>query len=496
VNELVAGIDVATREARAAVVDARGRVLAAGAVALAPVVRPHLGRSEQDAATWWPAVAGALRHATAALGPAAGRIAAVAVTATSGTIVLTGRSGRPLAPALLYDDGRAVEQAQRAQTLGRDRWEACALRISPSFALAKLAWLADEGSLTHAMGAWSAADLVVARLTGAAPVTDWSHALKSGYDVVREEWPAEVLDALGIPLRLLPPVTAPGALAGRVSAAAAAETGLPRGCEVRLGMTDGCTAQIASGAVESGRFVGALGTTLVVKGASSVLVRDPNGAVYSHRHPTDGWLPGGASNTGGEALRARFPDADLRAMDDAAQRRGPAGVVMYPLVGVGERFPFAEASAVGFVLGEPADDVEAYRAALEGVAFVERLAHEHLASLGLTPKGPVATAGGGSASDVWNRIRATVLGRPLVVPAQPGSAFGAAMLAASATIHDGLGATVTAMVHNRTEIEPDPREATVLEAGYHRLVGELRERGWLGAAGRADAARTPPSPMR
>jgi len=482
VSDLVAGIDVATREARVVVANARGQVVSSGALELAPVQRPADGRSEQDATSWWPAVAGALRQAMAPVGAATRRIAAVTVTATSGTIVLVDRNGRPTGPALLYDDRRAAAQAQRAQVLGRGRWEACALRIGASFALAKLAWLADEGALAGAAGAWSAADVVVARLTGAPPVTDWSHALKTGYDAIREEWPADVLDALGIPERLLPPVTAPGARAGSVTAVAAAETGLPRGCEVRLGMTDGCTAQIACGAVEPGRFVGTLGTTLVVKGASAAPVRDPTGAIYNHRLAAGGWLPGGASNTGGAVLRARFPHGDLRALDAEAARHGPAAAVMYPLVGVGERFPFVEPEAAGFVLGEPAGDVEAYRAALEGVAFVERLAYERLAALGAAPQGAVAAAGRASASAVWNRIRATVLQRPLVVPAHPASAFGAAMLAASATIHDGLAATVTAMVHHRAEVEPDPREASALEAGYRRLTAELRARGWLAPA--------------
>jgi sugar (pentulose or hexulose) kinase len=479
---LVAGIDVATREARVVIASARGRIVSLGALELAPVRRPADGHSEQDAASWWPAVAGALRQATASIGAATRRIAAVTVTATSGTVVLVDRRGRPVGPALLYDDRRAAAQAQRAQALGRERWDACALRIGASFALAKLAWLAETGALGGADCAWGAADVVVARLTGAPPVTDWSHALKTGYDAVREEWPVDVLDGLGIPERVLPPVAAPGALAGCVSAVAAAETGLPRGCEVRLGMTDGCTAQIACGAVEPGRFVGTLGTTLVVKGASATPVRDPTGAIYNHRLAAGGWLPGGASNTGGEVLRARFPHSDLRAFDSAAARHGPAATVMYPLVGVGERFPFVAPDAAAFVLGEPAGDVEAYRAALEGVAFVERLAYERLAALGAAPEGAVAAAGRASASAVWNRIRATVLQRPLIVPAHPASAFGAAMLAASATIHDGLAATVAAMVHHRDEVDPDPREASALETGYGRLVAELRARGWLESA--------------
>jgi sugar (pentulose or hexulose) kinase len=163
---------------------------------------------------------------------------------------------------------------------------------------------------------------------------------------------------------------------------------------------------------------------------------------------------------------------------------------VYPLARPGERFPFLEPRAESFRIDEPADQVEYYRAVLEGVAFVERLAYERLATLGARPDGAVATAGGASRSRVWNRIRATVLGRPLVVPATPTSAFGAALLAAAGTLHEDLRAAAAAMVAVRDEIEPAEREQAALAESYARFVAELRAREWLGARSeRSVAAR-------
>jgi len=489
---LVIGIDVATQDARAVCADGEGHILAAGEAPLPPPRRPRPGWAEQDASAWWPAASAALRRTTGALGPDRARVVAVAPATTSGTIVLADAAGEPVGPALLYDDARAAAEARRAQELGRERWETMGIRIGPSFTLAKLAWLARKGALDGAAHAWSAADLVVARLLGEPPATDWSHALKSGYDLVRREWPVEVYDALGVPPALLPPVRAPATLAGRVSAEAARETGLPEHCEVRLGMTDGCAGQLAGGAASPGRFVSVLGTTLVIKGVTAELVRDPAGAVYSHLHPDGWWLPGGASNTGGEAL-APFR-RHLVELDSAAAARGPAKCIAYPLARAGERFPFLEPAARGFAVGAPADEVEAYRAALEGVAFVERLAYDRLAALGARAEGPVATAGGGSRSRVWNRIRATALERPLVVPATPTSAFGAAVLAATGTLHDDLTSAAAAMVSVRAGVEPDEREAPALLESYERLVEELRQRGWIG--GERAALREPVTTTR
>lgn len=486
-NGLVAGIDLATAHVRVVVADGRGVTIGSAERPLAVPDRPVPGQAEQDAASWWPATSSALREVTASLGPDAGEIVAVAPTATSGTVVLVGRDRCPVGPALLYSDQRASAAAERANAAGRPRWRACGLRIAPSFALAKLGWLAGQGSLAAAARAWSGADLIVARLTGRDPVTDWSHALKTGYDLVRREWPAEVLDALRIPASLLPPVAAPGSPAGTVSGAAARETGLPPGCEVRLGMTDGCTSQIACGAVTPGTFVSVLGTTLVVKGASPSLVHDPAGVVYSHRHPDGLWLPGGASNTGGEGLGLSGARAGLRRLDSAAAGRGPASVVTYPLARAGERFPFYAPSAAGFTLGAPRDDVDAFRARLEGVAFIERLAYDHLAALGIPFAGPVSVAGGATASDAWNRIRATVLGRQLRVPRHPESAFGAAVIAAVGTVHGDLTSAAAAMVRYRDAVEPDNNETAALRDSYLRLVDELSARGWVSEALRATA---------
>ncbi|MFI0814496.1 FGGY-family carbohydrate kinase [Streptomyces sp. NPDC021098] len=480
--EVVAGIDIATAAVRVVCADAYGRVRARGGAELPPPRRSEGGRSEQDASAWWPAVAAALRQATGAL-PAGGReVVAVAVAATSGTIVLADGRGEPLGPALMYDDRRAAGLNARAQEAGAPRWRSLGLSVAPTAALGRIAWLAgDDGTAAGGRGRHllHTPDLVGWRLTGGPVATDWSHALKSGYDARAGEWPGEVFDALGVPARWLPSVQAPATPVGTVCADAAAETGLPTGCAVRLGMTDGCAGQLATGAVRPGQFVGILGTTYVLKGVTRDLVADPSGALYSHRHPDGWWLPGGASNTGGEAL-AHLPADRLPALDRAAADRGPASVVAYPLRRDGERFPFVSGAARGFVLGAPADDADRHRATLEGVAFLERLALERAAELGVTVEGPLWAAGGGSRSPLWTRIRATALGRPLRVADHAETAFGAALLAASGTLHPDLAASAATMVRPGRDVAPDAREHAALDASYATFTAALCERGWLG----------------
>ncbi|HVM00526.1 MAG TPA: FGGY family carbohydrate kinase [Egibacteraceae bacterium] len=478
--ELVAGVDVATAGVRALVTDAAGRERARAHRPIPAPSSPRPGWWEQSAQAWWPAVAEALAEVTDRLGGERQAVTAVSVCATSGTVVALDREGEPVAPALAYADQRAVSQSAVAQDAAAARWAKLGLGIQPSFGLPKWGWLCAQPGVAAATARLAhASDVVVCRLVGTLPPTDWSHALKSGYDPGREEWATEALDALGIAPELLPDVAPPTRPAGRVTGDAALATGLPEGCLVRLGMTDSCAAQLAAGAGTPGQFVSVLGSTLVLKGTAEEPVCDPDGAVYSHRHPNGWWLPGGASSTGAGALTAGFPRRALAALDERAARRGPARSVVYALPGRGERFPFVAPDAEGFVLGQPRDEVDRYRAVLEGVAFVERLGYERLARLGATVTPPLAVTGGGSASPVWNRIRATTLGMALDAKPSATTALGACMLAAAGTLHPDLATATAAMAVTGERSEPVEREREALAHSYARFLDALAARGWI-----------------
>lgn len=467
------GIDIGTQSVRALAATADGRVTGRGAV---PLTGRHDGtRHEQPPADWWPAVSAAA-HGALAGAPAA--VLGVAVCSTSGTILLTGPSGEPLTDGIMYDDGRAHAEAREAQEAGAEVWARLGHRIQPSWALSKLLWLtrhnpaaARSGRLAHQ------ADVITARLTGTTVPTDSSHALKTGYDVTSEEWPAAVFERLGLPLSLFPDVVRPGTVVGTVCPAAAAESGIPAGTPVVAGMTDGCASQLGSGALRVGHWNSVLGTTLVLKGVTATPVRDPDGVMYSHRAPDGSWLPGGASSVGAGALPA---EADLAALDAQAERYEPAGAVAYPLISTGERFPFLAPEASGFMLGEPVGEADRHAALLQGIALVERLCLAYVRHLGAPVDGPLTFTGGATRSAYWCRLRADVLGRPARIPEHAEAALGMAVLAAYGTTPDASLADVAdRMVRIRTVIEPRPGRAERFAEPYDRLLDELERRGWL-----------------
>ncbi|MGW2635435.1 FGGY-family carbohydrate kinase [Streptomyces sp. NPDC001348] len=474
------GIDLGTQGVRALLVTGDGTAVGRGS---APLRRGRRDgpRHEQDPGEWWEAVCAATRQAL----PGVSHVDGLAVCGTSGTVLLTDTDG----PALMYDDGRAWAEAARLRNAG--------LAVQDTWALPKVLWLLRDagggrtgggakggGGRTGGARAAHQPDVINARLVGHPVPTDSSHALKTGYDLRRDTWP----DVPGLPADALPGVVRPGTRLGEVCPAAAEATGIPAGTPVVAGMTDGCAAQIASGALRTGAWNSVLGTTLVLKGATAEPVHDPAGVVYNHRAPDGGWLPGGASGVGAGVLTARFPRADPAALDARAAAFEPSNAVAYPLVSPGERFPFRAPHATALLLGDPVSDADLWAALLQGVAFTERLCLDYLHHLGAPLDGPLTLTGGAARSAYWNQLRADVLGRPARVPELTEPALGMAALAAYGT---GAAPTLTEvtdrMVRIRTVVEPRPGRTARFTEPYARLVDELRTRGWLPGAVAAHA---------
>ena len=72
-----------------------------------------------------------------------------------------------------------------------------------------------------------------------------------------------------------------------------------------------------------------------------------------------------------------------------------------------------------------------------------------------------------------------MLQRPVLRIPQAATALGAALLAATGTLHPSLTAAAAEMVPNGELIEPDAAESPRLEESYRRFCAELRARGWI-----------------
>ena len=471
-REIVIGIDLGTGGARIVASDRNGTITAFAEQQLAEPspVRPT-GYCEQDTSDWWDTTVAALRQLASTLDENS-RPLAVAVDSTSGTIVPIDENGNALAPAIMHNDTRASRQADEVAAVAGHP-------ISATFALPKALWIKQvmPEVFRRTRRFVHETDFVVGKLTGEFGVSDTFNVLKMGYDLHQDKWPEFIETKLGIPRNMLPKVVEPGEVIGTVSADASEETGLPAGTPVVAGATDSNAAFFASGAAREGEWNSTLGTSLAFKGISRSCIMDPLNRAYCHRHPEHLWLPGSASNTGADCMRVMFGD-EYESLKDGVEDHLPSRMLVYPLVRKGERFPFIDHNAVGFIVGDLTDKLDLVAGYMEGVAYVERWGYELFESLGAAVSETIYATGGGARSDAWLQVRANVLNRVIARTAVAESAMGAAIIAASRTMYASLSEASRNMVTLQLKVEPQPEAAERYKELYALFRKETSKRGY------------------
>ena len=197
----VLALDVGSSSTRACAHDEHGRPLGEF------VHRKYSARTSRDGSAELDARE-LVRAAEAVLGEA-GAADALGSSCFWHSLLLLDAHDDPLTPVLLWQDRRAVAQADAlAERLDeRAVHERTGCVLHPSYWPAKLAWLAEQGTLARARRIVSFADYLFLRLTGELR-TSLSTASGSGLlDVHRRTWDAELLEALGVDERLLPPLS-------------------------------------------------------------------------------------------------------------------------------------------------------------------------------------------------------------------------------------------------------------------------------------------------
>lgn len=419
-HALYLGADVGTSGVRVCALDDQGGLRGQKVVDLPAGVRGD-GRHEQDPEAWWEALVAAAARLAAGLPEAPVR--GLALDSTSGTLLLADRAGRPLGPAVMYDDRRATAAAEAIARAAPAESGA----HGASSSLAKLLHLLGQGEGERAGHALHAADWLTGRLTGAFGVSDENNALKLGYDPVGRGWPDWMREL--VPGDLLPEVVAPGSRVGTLATEPAERMGLAAGIPVQAGTTDSIAGFLATGAGGVGEAVTSLGSTLALKVVAERPVFAPEYGVYSHRLGQR-WLAGGASNSGGAVLRRFFTDAELAELTPRLHPERPTGLDYLPLPETGERFPDNDPELAPRLEPRPADRAEFLQGLLEGIAAIEARGYRRLAELGAPYPGSVRTVGGGAANAAWTRIRADLLGVAVAAAENGEAACGAARLAA------------------------------------------------------------------
>jgi xylulokinase len=335
--------DLGTTGNKASLFDGEGR-LCASHLESYPVEYPHPNWAEQEPSDWWRAVCRSTRMLLETLPGTAPEIAAVSFSGQMMGVVAVDAQDRPVRPAIIWADQRAVEEAAwiSARCGMEEIYRRTGHRTSPAYTAAKILWIKNHQPDLYARTNkfLMAKDYIVLRLTGKS-VTDFSDASGSNlFDLQTRSWCRDFLEQLGLEEKGLPRVCSSTTVAGHVTPAASEATGLAAGTPVVIGGGDGACATVGAGVVEPGDCYCYIGSSAWVSLASVQPMFDPQMRTFTfpHLHPNL-YTPMGTMQAAGGArdwlLRVvgEVSDADI-----ANAPPGADGLLFLPYL-IGERSP-------------------------------------------------------------------------------------------------------------------------------------------------------------
>ena len=504
-SQSLIGVDLGTSVVKAGLYEVDG-TLVAQAARPAPLRQPAPGVAEQDGEAFMAAAAAAVREAVSRAGAAPAQVAGIAFDGQMGGAMAVDRRFRALTPWYPAGlDGRYLPYQQRlAGHAGNRLIELCG--DLPIMSPRMLWWRAESPELYRRIAkVVTLAGYVAGRMTGLQAeqaFIDPSYLTWVGLgDTARHLWSAELAALTGLGaggLARMPRIVPATEVVGRLSREAAEACGLPAGVPVAAGAGDQATGFVGAGLVGHGQLIDVAGTfpvfgicagryfadldTRMLKPIASPLgggawysMMYINGGGLTHRWfaeqlgPADGGSDAGA---GGAAFRE---------LDGAAEQVAPGsdGLLCVPhLMGRAcPNEPDLRGAWIGFTWTH--GRAHFYRALLESVAYEYALACRALrAAAPDTALGEVRVIGGGAASDLWNRIKADVLGLPYVRLALPDAAtLGGAIVAGHAAgLIPDMAAVARRAARPSARYLPDGaahhRYRTCVDA-YGRVLSEL-----------------------
>lgn len=459
---------------------------------------PRSGWVEHDPEDLWATSLATAREAIERAGLRAGDIAAIGLTNQRETTLIWDRStGRAIHPAIVWQDRRTAEICARLRAKGVEPGlrARTGLLCDPYFSGTKIAWILDhvEGARARAEAGELAFGTVdswlIWRMTdGAVHATDATNAARTAvYDIHKGAWDAELCDALGVPMALLPEVRDS---AGDFGTARADLFGGP--IPIRGVAGDQQAAAIGQACFQPGMMKSTYGTgCFALLNTGETPVASENRLLTTVAYQLGGrraYALEGAIFVAGAVVQ--WLRDGLGLVREAAQTQGLAeqadpeqSVYLVPaFTGLGAPHWDPEARGAIYGLTRATGPAELARAALESVGYqTADLLEAMRADGGLGAETVLRVDGGMTASDWTMQFLADILGAPVDRPVvQETTALGAAWLAGmSAGVYPDAGGFAASWALDR-RFSPAMDAATRADklAGWRSAVSRtLSERG-------------------
>jgi len=492
------GTDIGTFGTKSCLVDSSGKILATSFVE-SDILIPNPGWAEQWPDVWLDAYIKSVREVIRISGIDPADIGGISISGLfSGSGVPVDREFKPIRPAIIWMDRRAVEECEWIKReIGVDEiFKKTGNVVDPYYGFPKILWIKrhEPKNWERIHQLMTIYGYVIYKLTGVHCI-DHSSAGNIGgiYDIHKRDWCEELMEELGIPRTFFPEeINCSKDVIGEVTEEGARLTGLKKGTPVVAGGIDAPMSALSVTALNDGDLTSMIGTSTcngVIQDElrlSRKIVTLPHVAydlqkVYSHSGiATAGavvrWFRDILSQH--EKLVAESSGISAYMLLDRMAERirpGADGLIFTPHMMVGERAPFWSSNMRSCLFGLTISHTKAhiYRAFLEAVAYALRDSIEVDEEAGI-PIRRIILVDGGAKSPIWRQIMADVTGRELyyVEPA-PGAPLGDALIAGVGTGHLKYE-TINDWVSVNKVVKPNPENTRIYDK-YYALYKKIRE---------------------
>lgn len=441
------GIDVGTSAVKALLIDENSATRAEADIPLS-LSSPKPFWSEQNPTDWWDATLRAI-DALHSQNPAA--IAATRAIGLSGQMhgaTLLGGDDKPLRPAILWNDGRAMRECAELDAALPDLGMRAGVATMPGMTAPKLIWLRkhEPELFARIKTILLPKDYIRLQLSGD-KATEMSDAAGTLWlDEESRSWNADAIAACGLDMAQLPKLVEGSDPTGILRPEFAERWGMGSTVVIAGGGGDAATGGIGVGAVRHGDGFISLGTSSQIFVASDKYRPKPEELLHSFTHAVpEHWFQMAVLLNGASCLQwaaGLLGETDIGALLSRveAQHKAPSSVLFLPYLN-GERTPHNNPYARGvfFGLGSDTGRETMVQAVLEGVAFALSDAQSRLHAAGTHCDLP-GVIGGGARSRYWIQLISDIMGTPLAryEGAAKGPAFGAARLGRLALTNEAV----------------------------------------------------------
>jgi glycerol kinase len=473
-SKFIACIDVGTTSCRTIIYSTQGRLICEAyeeytSIFLSPTWIDH------DPATWLKGMRNTLKQAIKMFPGERSDIVAICVISQRSTFIPVDSSGKPIDNAILWQDKRAIAQADFVRKeLGSEYvYQKTGLRIDAYFSLPKLLWLKENKPqvFKDAYKILTVHDFIINALTGEF-ITDWTQASRTMlFNISDLKWDEDLCKKFGIPMELLAKAVPPGTIVGGLRKSLRDEYGLRDIPVISVG-GDQQAAAVGLGVVMPGLLCANTGTGSFILAHAEQPAFDKKQRVICTASAVAGkWLIEAGIYTSGAVYRW-FRDNFAMVESNAAKdlridpyeilncevkntSPGAEGIMLLPHF-AGSAAPYWDPLAVGLIFGCTLGHKRAnvIRGLLEGVCFEIYKNIRIIESL--TNKiTEIRVSGGATRSTTFNQIQANVYGKTVLRSiSEQSTSLGAMLVAATGIglypdIKTAVAAGVSFDDHNR-----------------------------------------------